>query len=192
MSVFGDIEPEFSPTSIVINDVMPLAWQVLDAPPEDSELDKLDASNINTLKVISSLELAGIEPNDELGAVGQELARLELKVNVLLDMMSRLMTRDQMLPESIPVWLSGEEISWTAPESIASGAYLLVTLFMSPAYPQPIVLPAITSESVVEDDQFLINARFVDMILAVREELDKQIFRFHRRHIATVRRYHGF
>ena len=188
-------------SGLVYEDVLPLRWRVreFDAPgnsgaPDDANREFLRFVSIIEEQVVQSL---GDEPEE----VAREILRIETKLNLLLDMVAKLLTRQVDLPRALPVRLSARGIEWFCddaalaqpschggPEALRPGAGIDVEIFLRPDYPRPLALPARIERLSGEAGGMRVAAAFEEFGAPVRDLLEGMIFRRHRQSVAGKRR----
>ncbi len=183
--------PNTSCRGLILETCLPLDWQPLAAPLTPEEMGRLERDNLDVLRVVSALETpvgeSGEEGND---GNATELARLDFKLNLLLDMVGQLLSRELTLPDTRPLTLTPVELHWRDFDTPPSGGLTQVRLWLTGRYPHPIVLPAIVERvtEVAEGGPTAVTARFQDLGGALRAALERHIFVQHRRHTARRRR----
>lgn len=166
---------------------LPFAWRVLDSVPDTAHLNYWNEYNEAALRSMAALDEYTNQLPEEHTNQGHDLARLESKVNLVLDLVGQLLAQQLLLPE--PVWLKVgvRGIEWSSPQAPAMGAPLLLQLYLTPTYPRPLELPA----TVVRYESLVVGARstaaFTGCSEPVQDWLEKLIFRHHRRSVAHAR-----
>ncbi|WP_329742666.1 PilZ domain-containing protein [Dyella sp. A6] len=163
-------------------DHLPLALLPRDAGLESAA--HVEERNLHVLNTLAALEERRNEPADDSNAVMQELQRLDNKLNVLVDIVGRLLSPDADLPPRQALRLNaiGAEI----PASLRpdeAGAYFLKIHF-DVCRALPLMLP-------VRFDPIQPSGHgFVTLDVsgqAVQEGLERLVFRQHRRKVAEAR-----
>lgn len=167
---------------------LPFAWRLLDGIPDNAHLAYWNEYNEATLRGMAALdEHTGAPTPDEHAGQAHELARLEFKVNLLLDLVSQLLAQQLLLPETTWLKVNARGIEWTCPEAPALGSPVLLQLYLLPNYPRSLELPG----TVVKTDALTVGTRctvaFEGCSELVQDWLGKFIFRHHRRSIAHSR-----
>jgi hypothetical protein len=175
---------------IAYRDRIPLAWEPREADPEPARLDRANAAGLTLAQgALQWAEQPAAERAEEAGPMQQELARLEGKVNLLLEMVARLVERDLARPPAMPVALGTETLVWDeAATPPAEGQRLWVSLYLLPELPRPLELAA-RVEAVTEGEGApRVTARLEGTSEALRDAIAKLAFRQHRRGIARNRK----
>jgi hypothetical protein len=165
-------------------DVLPLRWQRLGQGAAPSHLAEANAEFLRLVALLEEHQPPRAEKHPEFA---QELLRIESKVNLLLDMMGRLLARQSALPEPVGLSLNTRVLHWVSREAPAPGERLLVELYLKPPYPRPLALVAKVQSTAPAHAGQRTTVLFEGMDEQVREWLEKMIFRHHRRRIAQTR-----
>lgn len=166
---------------------LPFAWRALDAVPDAAHLAYWNEYNDAALRGMAALDEYINQPPEEHANLGHDLARLEFKVNLVLDLLGQLLSQQLLLPDTVWLKVGARGIEWSSPEAPAVGTPLLLQLYLTPNYPRPLELPA----TVVKYEALAVGARctaaFEGCSEPVQDWLGKLIFRHHRRSIAHTR-----
>ncbi len=171
---------------LIYEDTLPLTWRRLESAPGETQLARLNDSNEAFLRALSALEEhhpGHAELEDRFPIIRQELERLDLKLNLLMELVGHVLSRQMMLPEPLPVRVGAGGIQWRSGVLPERGARVYVELYLRPRYPRPLELVGEVTEC--SDNQ--VKLAFVGMSEAVQDWLEKLIFRHHRRRIARRR-----
>ncbi|MDP1697195.1 MAG: PilZ domain-containing protein [Xanthomonadaceae bacterium] len=160
-------------------------WRALAALPTGEALMRLRDANLTVLNLVSAVEEHRSDgTDDETGGAG-ELVRLDAKVNLLLELVQRLVARDQMPPARLAVRFNAHGLSIERPANLAGAQWVTVYIHLDACRAMPLELPA---QVVVLPDQAQVLLAFQDIGPAIEEALDRLVFRYHRRQIAIDRR----
>jgi hypothetical protein len=173
---------------LVFEDLLPLAW--LPGPlPQGLQLARLNADNHQLLGAESSLEEVRVPEalKEESQALLHELQRLEYKLNVLLRLTADLAAKSAGLPPPQPARLGAHGLEWTSPAAPAVGESGLLQVYINPALPQPLKIPAVVIGERMHDNQRVAQLEFRELSEAVVDMLEKLIFRHHRRLVKGAR-----
>lgn len=174
---------------VVYQDALPLRWRILTEPPDSATVAHWDGSNEKLLRLVSALDEYAPDPVEEHAGQGHELARLEFKTNLILELLGQLLRAQLSLPAAHAVRLNAHSIEWQAAdlESLEAGTLVAIGLYLNPAVPDALELCARIRSVTRDDSQVRIVADFQDVGESVQDLLEKLIFRHHRRSIAQGR-----
>ena len=169
-------------------DRLPIRWEEAGAAPTAAQ--GLGAGNageqfLRHLGVLDEHRPDG----DEDGHLSQEIQRLEFKVDLLLEMVGRLVGREAVMPAAAAVRLGADRMQWTTTpgEAPGKGRFLRVELFLYPTLPMPLELFGAIESVIARPDGSHVTLRYAGMGEGLRNALEKLIFRQHRRLVAQAR-----
>ncbi len=165
---------------------MPLAWTP--GPPGDEHwLARMNADNQQLLAADVTLDEVRVHDalKDESPALVHELQRLDYKLNILLRLTAELARRQHGLPQPRLVKFSSSGLEWIGEDAPDPGTFGVLSLYVNPALPEPLRLPA----TVIDAHKEVRAARlqFTGLSESVVELIEKFIFRHHRRLIAGAK-----
>jgi hypothetical protein len=170
---------------LAYQDLLPVQWQPSAAERDRFELAGLEEANLLLLQACVAMEEhPARDKNEDLGPLAGELARMDFKLSLVLQLLSRLVQREPM-PAPCPVQFNALGASWTPlgmPPALGSHGLLRIQLRSS--LPQPLELPA----EVAALDGATVKVRFPHLSEAIAELIQRLAFLRHRRHIAGVRK----
>jgi hypothetical protein len=173
---------------LAYHDVLPVQWLALPSAPDRFELIGIEEANLLLLHACVAVEEhPARDRSEELGPLAGELARLDFKLNLVMQLLSKLITREKM-PPATGINFNGVGASWTCigkPPRV--GAHGLLRVQLRSSLPQPLELPA----EVVGVDGSTAKVKFPDISEALVEQIQKLAFLRHRRQIADVRKARG-
>jgi hypothetical protein len=172
---------------LAYEDVLPVGWLPAAEPFDATTGSRYDEPNLRLLQACAALDEqpATRDKLDDGSPIAAEMARLDFKLTLLLDLVMHLASRDLHRPEPVPIRFNalGATIqSGTLKPAIGSSGVLHI--YLRNALPQPLSLPACVGA--VEGDT--VSLRFLPMSDPVADHVEKLAFRRHRRHVAGVRR----
>src|SRR5580698_1842625 len=173
---------------LVFEEALPVVWTP--GPlAEGLALARLNSDNHQLLGAESSLDEVRVHEalKVESPALVHELQRLEYKVNILLRLTAELALRNSGLPPAARIRLTPRALEWFGEQTPAVGSTGLLAVYINPALPQPVKIPCVVAGERVQDDVRAAQMRFNGLSEAVVEQLEKLIFRHHRRLVAGAR-----
>lgn len=165
---------------LVLEEWLPVAIESLADFPDDFDLARLNGANEWFLKAHFVLEEA--QDFDEHDAVQLELRRLDMKLNLMIEMLGELLARESGLPASTAVRLTPRALVCES-TAFRPGDRVLVSLFINPLIPKPLRLPGQVES--MEDGR--VTVVFQGLAQGAVEALEKLIFRHHRKTVAQSR-----
>lgn len=179
--------------ALVYEDRIPIAWQALEQLPAAWQLLKAQQSNEQVLRYLASVDdhqQRHDTGEDDHGPVSNEIARLESKLNLLMDMVGRLLGEQVELPPEAPVRINADGLQWQTDNPPATGSLVSVELCLNPRFPSPIVLHGRIERVTPVEGIFRVEMSYSDMSDTVRNGIEKMVFRQHRRLVALSRKGH--
>jgi hypothetical protein len=171
---------------LAYEDVLSVVWQPRPAGFTEASAQRLSERNLRLLLAHDALdEPAVADKPDDTSSQATEFARLDFKINLLLDLVGQLFAASSARPVALPVRLNSLGASWqpaNTPPSVGAAGLLQVHLLE--ALVQPLSLPG---KVVAVADSGLVRVRFELVGEAVADQLEKLVFRRHRRQIAGAR-----
>jgi hypothetical protein len=172
---------------LAYEDLLPLAWRASDAPITDLAKRSFFERNVKMLQACSALEEHGQpEKADERSPHHADIVRLDMKINLLLDLVGKLMTASHPRPEAMSVRFNALGAVWqhkgTTP---AVNTYGVLELFLRDSIVEPLRLTGRISAVSAEGK---VQVKFDNCGEAVADLIEKLAFRRHRRQVAGARR----
>ncbi len=171
---------------LAYEDVLSVAWRERPTGFSEAAAAKLAERNLRLLQAYEALdETSTGEKADETAPHSAEIARLDFKLNLLLDLVGQLVSASHPRPIALPVRFNSLGASWQPADAappLGNSGFLQV--FLADALVQPLTLPA-KVVSVAEDGP--VRAHFELLGEAVADQIEKLVFRRHRRKIAGAR-----
>ena len=166
---------------------IPLQIDVIERFPKAFQLSRINHSNEILLR--TSLMLDETSDIDEGSEVGQALARQEIKLNLIVDILGELISAQFTLPEEQDIQLTTDSLTLLVPSGILLSVnehdHVKISLYLTPELPKPVLLLGCV-QTVSEEK---ITVRIEQLGLNARDYLEKIIFRYHRRKIAANREF---
>lgn len=175
---------------LIYDDLVPVVWAYLDSQPRDEQLIAANDANRQLLRLMASLGDKLPEQGDDNVEYNAELERLDLKLNVLLDIAGQLI-RDQLkLPPGDPISMGHNGLEWWAEQAPDAGRLISVKLYIDSVVPRPLQLfgvVCIDDKRATIDGRTAVRIKYMGLGQACEDELEKFIFRHHRKRIALER-----
>lgn len=170
---------------LAYEDLLPVAFQPLAKPLDLPAVTALTDRNLRILQVCAVLEEHGaVDKKDESSPHAADILRLEVKVNLLLDLVGQLMAAQLPRPAPTLVRFNALGALWKSTEPLRPGQQGLLEIWLRDSLPRPLTLPANITQ-VAPDGH--VKATFVPPGEATADLLEKLSFRQHRRQVAGVR-----
>ncbi|MFT6050629.1 MAG: hypothetical protein ACI9B9_000267 [Halioglobus sp.] len=175
---------EAPPAGLDFTDNISITWKKIDYRPSEAHLVLVNESNESFLRAVSAMgEVAMDNPDDDVG-ISQEVLRLDLKVNLLLDLVSQLIYKQLEIPAVSRVTVSSREIDWQSDKVPQPGQVIFVEAYIQHGTPKPICFYGEVVSSQLEYRSNAARVRYLGLADSVQSWLDKLIFRHHRRAVA--------
>jgi Atypical PilZ domain, cyclic di-GMP receptor len=170
---------------LAYHDVLPLEWQARHRPLDTFERHKLEEANLLLLQACVAIEEHPIrDQGEDAGPLAGDIARLDFKLNLVLQLLAKLVLKDR-IPPTTTIQFNAHGASWTAlgpvPEAGSRG---LLRIHLRGALPQPLELAAVVRG--IEGAQ--VRVRFDELPDAVGELIQRLAFLRHRRDVADARK----
>lgn len=175
---------------LIYQDTLPLTWSVVDSLPDEGELVNINEANESFLKLFSTLEdyhPMRQERDESMSEIYHELTKIDLKMNLMLEMIGQALNRKVSQPKRIDIRLGPEGLEWTCDPPPVRDSLIKLELFLFPRYPRPVELQGKVVKVISEGSTSKATVSFRGLSVAVQDWIEKIIFRHHRRSIANVR-----
>jgi glycine cleavage system regulatory protein len=172
--------------SLIYEDLLPLTWTPRDEGFQAVNSSRINEHNEHVLRCVNLLGEQIKEKVDEEAETESALIRLEAKVNLILEMLSSLDRERGHIPDPIRVKLAAGGIEWLCNESPpAAGDSIWIKLYIDNRVPEAMQLPAqVLTVSPADQRSSMVCARFEEIGESVQDQMEKMIFRHHRRMVA--------
>ncbi len=177
-------ESTTSSNALTFRTSVPLQWQALKELDVDAGLETWQTKNLKTISSMMLLEHPVREPLEDNSETSTHLLRLDMKINLVLDLLKQLMQSQQALPESLPIEMSADGITWAGKVFPEKGQLVLLDIYLCELYPLPLSLPAELRQS----SDSACHADFISLGEVLSDRLEQLIFLYHRRQIAESRK----
>ena len=167
---------------VVYTGSLPLSIELLTEAPREQELLQANEGNETLLRSITALEEK--MDHDEDDELAQELKRQDMKLNLILDLIGTLLQQYQVIPQARDIQLTAASVRLNLVLN-AQTQYCRVQLYIEPSIPKPLTLFGRCHPS---SQAGMTDVIFEGLSQSVTDNLDKFIFRHHRRRIAQARK----
>jgi len=174
-------------SGLVYEDIIALRWSVNKSVPSPVELAHMRESNEQILRIIYFLDEYYVEGAEE-HSISQELARMDFKLNLLLDLVGEVLAYYHDIPKRLPTRLSTQTIEWETNQPPPLNSQVTLELYLNPKYPHPLLLPGQVRIINPAGSSFWVTVALDTLDEITQEWLEKIIFRHHRRQVALIRR----
>lgn len=171
---------------LAYEDLLPLRWSPLAQNQVDSVfLASCAERNLKLLQAIAALEEHGQpEKTDEHAPYHADIVRLDMKINLLLELVGQILAANQARPEKCSVRFNAHGAAWRHFEPApAVGGSGVLEIYLRDSIVEPLRL--VGQISAVQDG--LAKANFLNPGEAVANLIEKLAFRRHRRQVAGAR-----
>jgi hypothetical protein len=171
---------------LAYEDVLPVAWRPRSEPLDAIAVASLTDRNVKTLQVCAAIEEHGaVEKQDDKSPNSADLQRLEVKMNLVLDVLGQILAASVPRPPQTSIRFNALGATWRMrppyPQPQAEG---LLEIYLRDCIAQLLTLIARVS-SVTPDG--VVKARLSPPGEATADLIEKLAFRRHRRQVAGVR-----
>lgn len=167
-------------------DILPVAFRPLQGPLDDVQAASIASRNLRTLLACAALEEHGQHDKQaDDSPHSADIQRIDLKVNLLLDMVGALLAASQSRPAAVPARFNPHGIVWEGAEAPPpAGAYGLVEIHLKDCLAQPLALAGTVADGPLDRH---VHVRFDAIQDQVADQLERLVFRRHRRQVAGGR-----
>ncbi|MBT7409894.1 MAG: hypothetical protein HN826_09355 [Methylococcales bacterium] len=170
---------------LTIDCKIPIGWQVLESIPQTIFLNEMNLQNDHLFRLLmhhNDHQTATLELDKQ--SHHPDLSLLELKVDVLIGLMSEWIKDNKKLPDKNKVWLNANGMEWQSNSLPKLNQQVLVSLYLSQRIPSPICFIGKIDCLRERDNQTTATINFENLEENIQNSLDKYIFSQHRRAIA--------
>jgi hypothetical protein len=172
---------------LAFQDVLPVSWKPM-ATAVDRELtSSFDERNLRLLQAWEAMDEHVLIDKQKVedAPYAAEIIRLDLKLNLLLDLVGQLLVANHPRPHPVPVRFNALGAMWrgtgTLPEAGEQG---ILDIYLRDSLSEPLRMAGRVTSVTPEGG---IKVKFLPMGEAVSDILEKLAFRRHRRQIAGAR-----
>jgi hypothetical protein len=170
---------------LAVEDVLPVLWEVLEQERDPFVQAATDDSNHLLLQACVAVEERPVrEKTEEGGPLHAELARMELKLNLVLKLLGDLMQHGERAPLARVRFNSIGASWWPAGAKPPPGERGILRIHLRSALPQTLDLAAVVTS--VERGE--VKLLFDEIPEALAELIGRLIFLRHRRKLSEVKK----
>lgn len=171
-----------------IEDIVPLTWEVADFT-HSASLEHANEDTSRALQAIAVYEETPRSPTEDLVHARSEFARLEAKLDLVLSLLSNVVSESAGMPDPRAMVLRSGSFEWQldSASEIGRADTGIVNVWMNTHLPLPLRLPCRVDRIMERNGFKWAQARFEFLAPNVRDSLGQVIFRHHRRQIAITR-----
>ena len=172
---------------LAFQDVLPVIWRPMASPPDRGLAASYDERNLRLLQAWDAMEehIPLEKQKAEDAPYAAEIMRLDLKINLLLDLVGQLLAANRPRPPATPVRFNALGAMWRATGTLPeAGEQGLAEIWLRDCMAEPLRLAGRVT-NVTPDGHM--KVKFLPMGEAVSDLLEKLAFRRHRRQIAGAR-----
>jgi hypothetical protein len=173
---------------LAYEDVVPVRWRALKTPANDVIRRSCAERNLKLLQTAAALEEHGQAEKPDESPYHADIVRLDMKLNLLLDLVGQILVVNQPRPEPMQIRFNAVGAVWQhkgpMPVEQASG---VLEIYLRECIVDPLRMIG-TIASVGADGR--IKVTFDPPSKAVKDLIEKLAFRRHRRQIAGARHPH--
>jgi hypothetical protein len=176
---------------IALYERLPFTW----SPSTLDDAAELDLANHETARALQALAVFEEMPRELAVSdamhthANTDLLHLQVKVDVLLSLVTRLLADQAGTPARHSMVLRGHSIEWSGPENerVKPGDTGYAVIYPNPALPLALRIPSRVASSVERSGARWLLTRFERLSPAASAGLEKLVFRRHRRQIAFTK-----
>jgi hypothetical protein len=152
--------------------------------PEPREMALLNERNANLLTTVASLSERRADTVEEDSLLTQELARMDAKLNAVIELVNRMALPSAALPARIALRFNALAAELPRKNLPDPGKRVLLRIHFDACRALPLEL---TGQVVHTPDRDVGLIAFEGLSEAVRDAIEKLVFRHHRRQVAEAR-----
>lgn len=170
---------------LAYEDVLPVVWRPSPEAIGSALVAGLADRNVKTLQACAAIDEAGPVERDDNAPNATDLQRLELKLNLVLELLGQLAANGVPRPDAAAVRFNARGASWRMREPFPKpGDQGLLDIYLRDWIAQPLTL-ALQIADVTADG--VVTGKALPPGEAVSDLIEKLAFRRHRRRVAGTR-----
>ncbi|PLW68290.1 PilZ domain-containing protein [Pseudohalioglobus lutimaris] len=169
---------------LVFSDNISVKWQAAVKSPDAELLSLVNESNQAFLRAVAAVSAPPGELAEENAAIVQEIGRLDLKINLLLELVGQLVYAQLEIPARTRATISSDGIEWHSNELPEPGQTVFMQVYIQHGTPKPLCFYGEVVSEQAEHATGKARVRYLGLSEQTRGWLEKLIFRHHRRQVA--------
>jgi len=171
---------------LAYQDVLPVLWRNVPVPVDNALVTSYAERNLRLLQACAAIEEhAGTEKPDENSPHSADILRLDLKINLLLDLVGQILVANRPRPTQVSIRFNALGAVWRGASPLPeAGATGVAEIYLRDCVAEPLRLIGRVT-NVTPDGQ--IKARFTPPGEPIADLIEKLAFKRHRRKIAESR-----
>ncbi len=171
---------------LAFQDVLPVVWRQMPNPADRDMAAGFMERNLQVLQAWDAMDEHGpLDKADENAPYAADIMRLDLKINLLLDMVGQILAANRPRPPAVSVRFNALGGMWRGSAPLPqAGEQGVAEIYLHDCLAQPLRLPGRVT-SVTPDGH--VKVRFAPVGDSVADLIEKLAFRRHRRQIAGAR-----
>jgi hypothetical protein len=176
--------PDVGSAGLSFTDNISITWKPVDYQPEDSHLALVNDSNEAFLRAVSAISEFSKDVSEDAPVISQEIARLDLKLNLLLDLVSQLIYQHSDIPEMSLVTVSSDGVEWLGKDLPDVDSTVFIQVYIQRGTPKPLCFYGKVVSTQEDSQAGRARVKYLGLCGSAKTWLDKLIFRHHRREVA--------
>lgn len=173
---------------LVYEDNVPLSFSLIEAASASGITPSEAARNLGVLRNLWMMQETMHEVPEEFSALEPALLRMESKLDLMVELLGQLLSKELQLPETHLVKISSQYLQWHCREPLELGSRVLLKCYLLPHLPLPLTVRGnVLAAEAQAEGGYLLTISLEDLDEQCSDLLDKIIFRIHRRTIARHR-----
>lgn len=171
---------------LAYEDTVPVRWQPLNTPLSDDAYNRNVDGNLRLLQACAALDEQGqTEKADDDSPHAADILRLEMKMNLLLDLVGRILVANQPRPQPTPIRFNAVgAVFGDTGSALKPGDEGMLEIYLKDCLVEPLRLLGRVA-NVAADGQ--VKIKFRNPGEAIADLIEKLAFRRHRRQVADQR-----
>ena len=167
-------------------DTLPLKLTTLTTAPDAGTLTSWAEKNFRLLQACAALdESSHGDGQDESTPHALDLQRIDLKLNMLLDLLGLLVASNQARPAPCALRFNAQGLVWQTSDAVPGGGTAVTAeLYLRDSLVHPLTLTGVMQAT---DVPGLANMRFDELPENIADHIKRMVFRRHRRQVAVTR-----